>query len=514
MKTLQILAILLFTSYTSVFSQNTFQRQVDFKFSQDGVSLSGSATVAAEFVFFGYPYLKVKYSNLTIKDLSYKNMYFNNFNNRDILAFPFKPANGGYYVSAEMFVTIAYVDAKGGLVTETGLGRLAASKTIKTFTIKDKIYTVADTYSEQAIDDYFRELNHQKYSDSDFWENSALYDAKITGLSPNIIRQMTTIIDAKLREKEEEKEKEKEKKKDDKEDFNDFLSGNEKSNSNKTTSGDDFDDFLSGNKVAGNNPTSTNDKDDFDDFLSGEKTTKASKPDNEEGFDDFLNGTQIKKSSDSQKTSEEFIDQVKIGNQIWHSENLDISTLRDGTPIKQAKTKSDWFNAHMQEQPVWSYYNFDETNKMYGKLYNWHAVNTGKLCPSGWKIPTRSEFRILVDYTGYDNGHRLMSKAGWKVTSSHITDITNELGFSALPAGIDGLVSKKKATDYGFEYGTGSFGKIGEEAFWWSDTPFERGDYKNHAIAVDLSVGGSSWFLETGVIRNRGSGLSCRCIKE
>ncbi|MDR0517799.1 MAG: fibrobacter succinogenes major paralogous domain-containing protein, partial [Fibromonadaceae bacterium] len=36
-------------------------------------------------------------------------------------------------------------------------------------------------------------------------------------------------------------------------------------------------------------------------------------------------------------------------------------------------------------------------------LYNWYAVNTGKLAPKGWHIPSDEEWKILADYLGGEN---------------------------------------------------------------------------------------------------------------
>jgi uncharacterized protein (TIGR02145 family) len=39
----------------------------------------------------------------------------------------------------------------------------------------------------------------------------------------------------------------------------------------------------------------------------------------------------------------------------------------------------------------------------YGRLYNWYAVNTGKLCPSGWHVPTDREWGSLIITLGGQN---------------------------------------------------------------------------------------------------------------
>ena len=72
----------------------------------------------------------------------------------------------------------------------------------------------------------------------------------------------------------------------------------------------------------------------------------------------------------------------------------------------------------------------------YGALYNWYAVNTGKLCPTGWHVPTADEFTILLANLGGDQS------AGGKLKEVGITHwltpnlgASNTSGFTALPGG-------------------------------------------------------------------------------
>ena len=37
--------------------------------------------------------------------------------------------------------------------------------------------------------------------------------------------------------------------------------------------------------------------------------------------------------------------EVKIGNQIWTTKNLDVSTFRNGEAIPEAKSKEEWAKA-------------------------------------------------------------------------------------------------------------------------------------------------------------------------
>jgi tetratricopeptide (TPR) repeat protein len=102
----------------------------------------------------------------------------------------------------------------------------------------------------------------------------------------------------------------------------------------------------------------------------------------------------------AQKTSP---DQVNLGTQIWSAENLNVSTFRNGDQILHAETDQEWEKAAAEGKPAWSYYNNDPSNgSIYGKLYNWYAVNDPRgLAPQGWHIPKEEEWRTLVYYCGF-----------------------------------------------------------------------------------------------------------------
>jgi uncharacterized protein (TIGR02145 family) len=97
-----------------------------------------------------------------------------------------------------------------------------------------------------------------------------------------------------------------------------------------------------------------------------------------------------------------FSQDVKIGTQVWMSKNLDVSTFRNGEAIPEAKSKEEWAKAGVNRQPAWCYYDNDSKNgKVYGKLYNWYAVNDSRgLGPKGYHIPSDAEWTILTDMLG------------------------------------------------------------------------------------------------------------------
>jgi uncharacterized protein (TIGR02145 family) len=90
-------------------------------------------------------------------------------------------------------------------------------------------------------------------------------------------------------------------------------------------------------------------------------------------------------------------------------------------------------------------------------LYNWYSVNTGKLCPTGWHVPTDAQLTTLTEYFGGDNaaGGKL-KETGITHWNSPNTAATNESGFSALPGGYRNM--------------GGAFGSIGYTGNWWSST--------------------------------------------
>jgi uncharacterized protein (TIGR02145 family) len=73
---------------------------------------------------------------------------------------------------------------------------------------------------------------------------------------------------------------------------------------------------------------------------------------------------------------------------------------------------------------------------IFGTLYNWYTVNTNKLYPTGWHVPTAKEWAILKTYLG---GKKV---AGGKLKEEGLIHwqnpnkgVSNETDFTALPGG-------------------------------------------------------------------------------
>ena len=119
---------------------------------------------------------------------------------------------------------------------------------------------------------------------------------------------------------------------------------------------------------------------------------------------------------------------VVIGKQTWTSENLNVSTFRNGDPIPEAKSDEEWVAAEKNKQPAWCYPKNGIDGNKYGKLYNWYAVSDSRgLAPNGWHIPTIEEWTtIAIHLSGEEqsvNKNYLSKVAGKKMKS--ITEWSN-----------------------------------------------------------------------------------------
>lgn len=185
---------------------------------------------------------------------------------------------------------------------------------------------------------------------------------------------------------------------------------------------------------------------------------------------------------------------VTIGTQTWMAENLRTALYNDGTPISNVTDNEEW-----EHLTTGAYCNYDNTSNTdtiatYGRLYNWYAVNTGKLAPTGWHVPTDAEWTTLTTYLGGE------SVAGSKLKetgSTHWIDpnvgATNETGFTALPGGTRTL--------------NGPFYDIGRFGLWWSAIEYST----NNAWYRDI------FYYYDNVYRDfsyKKIGFSVRCVRD
>jgi uncharacterized protein (TIGR02145 family) len=186
---------------------------------------------------------------------------------------------------------------------------------------------------------------------------------------------------------------------------------------------------------------------------------------------------------------------TNCSNQTWMQKNLNVSHYRNGDVIPQVTDPIQWANL---TTGAWCYYNNDPANgTIYGKLYNWYAVNDPRgLAPSGYHIPSDSEWISLTTCLGgVGFASSKMKEIGTLHWLNPNTDATNLSGFTALPAGIRGSYD-------------GAFSQIKRETIWWSST---------QETSIEAWTRGIYYASGTAVSRNnmiKEFGLSVRCIKD
>jgi len=183
---------------------------------------------------------------------------------------------------------------------------------------------------------------------------------------------------------------------------------------------------------------------------------------------------------------------IAIGQQTWFAENLRTTKYNDGTAIPQVADKTSWSNL---TSGAYCYYNNDESIKnLYGALYNWYTVSSGKLCPIGWHVSTDSEWVSLSNVLGIGNiAGGALKEVGTDHWRGQNGDATNALGFTALPGG--------------FNTETGEFSQLNSLGLWWSST----GSHSNFAWLYQLN------FVNGTISRNDWlyqQGNSVRCVKD
>jgi len=195
-----------------------------------------------------------------------------------------------------------------------------------------------------------------------------------------------------------------------------------------------------------------------------------------------------------------------IEEQEWMVENLKTTRYDNGDPIPNVMDDAQWSTL---TTGAWCYYNNDEANDdIYGKLYNWYAVEDPRnLCPTGWHVPSDEEWKELEmflgmsqaeadkeDHRGTNEGDKL-KEAGTTHWDSPNTGATNESGFTALPGG------------WCYVWWGFGFDGIDNSGNWWSSTQTEDwGIYKYIMFYNEILVYREvTWWDE---------GLSVRCIKD
>ena len=181
-----------------------------------------------------------------------------------------------------------------------------------------------------------------------------------------------------------------------------------------------------------------------------------------------LKGDNIKFQVKAIKNLKTNLATVIIGNQEWTKKNLNVSRYRNGDIIPEVTDPKEWKNL---TTGAWCYYNNDPKNGViYGKLYNWYAVNDFRgLAPEGFHIPSYSEMTIVKS---------LKSNSGFLVQAG------------------------------GGRYLNSTFDEIGNTVRLWSSTD------ENSNFAWYRNVDNNSEKEDYGGVSIKQNGFSVRCIKD
>lgn len=176
------------------------------------------------------------------------------------------------------------------------------------------------------------------------------------------------------------------------------------------------------------------------------------------------------------------------------AENLRTTKYNDGSLIPLVIDNTTWLS--LSTGGYCNYNNTINTDTIvtFGRLYNWNSVNSGKLAPKGWHVPTNEDWITLVSGLGGEliAGDKLKEKGNIHWGNPNYNS-TNESGFTALPGGC-------RNTD-------GSYSLIGLYGYWWSSTTIDN------TLAFGRGLG--SYNSNLGVGMNfKNLGFSIRCVKD
>jgi uncharacterized protein (TIGR02145 family) len=215
---------------------------------------------------------------------------------------------------------------------------------------------------------------------------------------------------------------------------------------------------------------------------------------------------------------------IKIDNQIWMAENLKTTRYSNGDTIETTNPSTRDIEPESLPEYQWAYDGDENNVAIYGRLYTWFvAADERNVCPTGWHVPTDSEWTTLTEYLansyngfgggygGMDIAKSLSSKSGWipdetpgSPGNDHLSN--NSSGFNAVSAGC-------RLED-------GNFHKLGYYANWWTSTEGGTAFMQILTCKVVKVPGGlvrviyNDYGYVNSYINNKKYGVSLRCLKD
>jgi uncharacterized protein (TIGR02145 family) len=161
--------------------------------------------------------------------------------------------------------------------------------------------------------------------------------------------------------------------------------------------------------------------------------------------------------------------------------NLKVKHYNNGSAITYSTTSSS--------SGTYCYYSTLDSAK-FGLFYNFAAVSTGNLAPTGWHVPTNADYTTLITYLGgATTAGAALKESGTADWMTPNTGATNSSGFTALPGG----------------YFLGSATDITNDGNFWSSTASS-----SNAYYLYLYYGSTNATMDNGT---QSLCLSVRCVK-
>lgn len=189
---------------------------------------------------------------------------------------------------------------------------------------------------------------------------------------------------------------------------------------------------------------------------------------------------------------------------VWLAENLRTTKFNDGTAIPLIQDLKAWKE---MKSPAYGWFSDDAGYRnTFGALYNWYAVETDKLCPAGWHVPSEVEWNEILDYAGGNersgDSPAKLKEAGTTHWKSPNEGATNEIYFTALPTG---EVSYFYADE-----------EPGTKTHWWTATEDTNVEPGSTAPPTNAEIVGLShnFHSKTAGTFEKESFLPIRCIMD
>ena len=197
-------------------------------------------------------------------------------------------------------------------------------------------------------------------------------------------------------------------------------------------------------------------------------------------------------SSSSETTQSSSSSENISAGSVYDATAKTLTDLRDGKTYKTVTIGDQtWMAENLNYETENSYcYDDDPSNcSKYGRLYTWAAAKT--VCPSGWHLPSTTEFKTLFTAVGGSStaGTVLKSTGGWYNDGNG----TDAFGFSALPAG------NRRNNGY--------YNDEGNYAYFWSSKEYDS----SNAYRMYLYYNHDNAYLS---YCSKDYGFSVRCVKD